>query len=93
MLFSYLRLLFIDELNTIITILALFSLIGPERVDSVVLEEVSIVASIKMPDSDEKGAFAATTVNRAALENRHVNSIKDLTAIVPNFYSPTMARA
>lgn len=75
-------------MNTIITILALFSLIGPERVDSVVLEEVSIVASIKMPDSDEKGAFAATTVNRAALENRHVNSIKELTAIAPNFYQP-----
>ena len=53
-----------------------------------VLEEVSIVASIKMPDSDEKGAFAATTVNRAALENRHVNSIKELTAIAPNFYQP-----
>ena len=53
-----------------------------------VLEEVSIVASIKMPDSDEKGAFSATTVNRAVLENRHLNSIKELTALAPNFYQP-----
>ena len=53
-----------------------------------VLEEVSIVASIKMPDSDEKGVFSATTVNRAELENRHLNSIKELTALAPNFYQP-----
>ena len=41
-----------------------------------------------MPDSDEKGAFSATTVNRAELENRHLNSIKELTALAPNFYQP-----
>lgn len=66
----------------------MLSVIGPERVDSVVLEEISIVASIKMPDSDEKGAFSATTMGRAELENRHVNSIKELTALAPNFYQP-----
>lgn len=41
-----------------------------------------------MPDSDEKGVFSATTVNRAELENRHLNSIKELTALAPNFYQP-----
>lgn len=75
-------------MNTIITIFALLAAIGPERVDSVVLDEISIVASIKMPDSDEKGAYSATTVGRAELENRHVNSIKELTALAPNFYQP-----
>ena len=75
-------------MNTIIAIFALFATISPERADSVVLEEISIVASIKMPDSDEKGAFSATTVSRAQLENRHVNSVKELTAFVPNFYQP-----
>ena len=63
-------------------------MIAPERVDSVVLPEIDIVASVKMPDSDEKGAYSVTTVSRAALENRHVNSVKELTSVVPNFYQP-----
>ena len=64
------------------------AMIGPERVDSVTLPEVDIVASIKMPGSDEKGAYSATTIGRAALENRHINSVKELTSTVPNFYQP-----
>ena len=63
-------------------------MIGPERVDSVVLEEVSIVAPVKMPGSDDKGTYSATTVGRAELENRHLNSMKELTALAPNFYQP-----
>lgn len=66
----------------------MLTVIGPERVDSVVLDEVSIVASIKMPGNDEKGAYSATTIGRAALENRHVYSVKELTSSVPNFYQP-----
>lgn len=61
---------------------------GLEWADSVVLEEVSIVAPIKMPESDGKGAYSATTVSRAELENLHVNSIKELSALAPNFYQP-----
>ena len=60
----------------------------PERVDSVILDEVNIVASIKMPDSDEKGTYSVTTIGRTELENRHVNSIKELTSVAPNFYQP-----
>ena len=75
-------------MNTIITILSFLAMIAPERVDSVVLPEIDIVASVKMPDSDEKGAYSVTTVSRAALENRHVNSVKELTSVVPNFYQP-----
>ena len=66
----------------------MLSVIGPERVDSVTLEEISIVASIKMPDSDEKGAFSATSVCRAEIENRHLNSVKEFAALAPNFYQP-----
>ena len=66
----------------------MLSIIGPEQADSVLLDEISIVASIKMPGSDDKGAYSATTVSRAELENRHVNSVKELTAIAPNFYQP-----
>ena len=75
-------------MNTILAIFVLLTAIGPERVDSVVLEEVSIVASIKMPDSDEKGTFSSTTLGRAELENRHIGSVKELTALAPNFYQP-----
>ena len=75
-------------MNTIITILSFLAMIAPERGDSVVLPEIDIVASVKMPDSDEKGAYSVTTVSRAALENRHVNSVKELTSVVPNFYQP-----
>lgn len=66
----------------------MLSIIGPEQADSVLLDEISIVASIKMPGSDDKGAYSATTVSRAELENLHVNSVKELTAIAPNFYQP-----
>lgn len=66
----------------------MLSPVVPERFDSIVLEEVNIVASIKMPDNDGKGAYSVTTVGRTELENRHVNSIKELTAVAPNFYQP-----
>jgi outer membrane receptor protein involved in Fe transport len=78
----------IKALNTIIAIIALLIALAPERINSVVLEEVSIVAPIKMPDSDEKGAYSATTISRTELENNHINSIKELTAQAPNFYQP-----
>ena len=41
-----------------------------------------------MPGNDEKGAYSVTTINRAELESRHVNSIKELSSIAPNFYQP-----
>lgn len=78
----------IKALNTIIAIIALLIALAPESINSVVLEEVSIVAPIKMPDSDEKGAYSATTISRTELENNHINSIKELTAQAPNFYQP-----
>lgn len=75
-------------MNTILTIFLLLASVIPERVDSVILDEVNIVASIKMPDSDEKGTYSVTTIDRTELENRHVNSIKELTSVAPNFYQP-----
>ncbi len=75
-------------MDIIITILASLFTLLPERVDSVLLPEVDIVASVKMPDGDEKAAYSVTTIGRAALENNHLTSVKELSALAPNFYQP-----
>ena len=75
-------------MNTIITILSLLSLIGPERVDSVLLPRIDIVAPVKVTGDEEKGAYSTTLVSRSALEERHVNGVKELSSVVPNFYQP-----
>ena len=63
-------------------------MLGPEKADSVVLDEVSIVAPIKMLGSDLHGASSSTTLNRDELEGRHIYSMKELTALAPNYYQP-----
>ena len=75
-------------MNTIITILSLLSFIGPERVDSVLLPRIDIVAPVKVTGDKEKGAYSTTVVSRSALEERHVNGVKELSSVVPNFYQP-----
>lgn len=66
----------------------MFLPVGPEKVDSVVLDEVNIVAPIKMPGNDDKGTSSVTTIGREVLESRHINSIKELSGHAPNFYQP-----
>ena len=57
-----------------------------EPVDSV-LPSVDIVSSVKI--SDEKtGAYSSTSLRRVDLENRHITSVKELSALAPNFYQP-----
>ena len=65
-----------------------FAVPGGERTDSVLLEAVDIVSSVKITDDDAAGAFSVTSLRRADLENRHVNSMKELSAVAPNFYQP-----
>ena len=66
----------------------MFLPVGPEKVDSVVLDEVNIVAPIKMPGNDDKGTSSVTTIGCEVLESRHINSIKELSGHAPNFYQP-----
>lgn len=73
-------------MNFLSIILVLISPIV-ERIDSVVLEGIEVVAPIKMGD-EAKGDFSATTVERVALEHRHIVSLKELSAVAPNFYQP-----
>lgn len=75
-------------MNILITIFALLSTVAPERVDSVMLPMIDIVAPLKTTDSDGKGAYSSTVVGRSALESRHINGVKELSAVVPNFYQP-----
>jgi outer membrane receptor protein involved in Fe transport len=60
----------------------------PERVDSVLLQEVDIVSSVKISDDEASGTFSTTSLRRVDLENRQINSVKELSALAPNFYQP-----
>ena len=59
-----------------------------EKIDSVLLQAVDIVASVKISDEEATSAYSTTTLRRAELENRHIGSVKELSAIAPNFYQP-----
>ena len=59
-----------------------------ENVDSVLLQAVDIVSSVKLSSDDATGHYSATSVRRVDIENRHLNSVKELSSLVPNFYQP-----
>ncbi len=59
-----------------------------ERIDSVLLQAVDIVSSVKISDDEASSAYSTTTLRRADIENRHISSVKELSAIAPNFYQP-----
>ena len=72
-------------LNLLFSILAL--LVSPiEPVDSV-LPSIDIVSSVKIAD-DDAGEYSSTSLRRVELENRHITSVKELSALAPNFYQP-----
>ncbi len=71
-------------------LLALFLiLLSPvaEELDTVLLQDVDIVASMKI-DDETRGPNSSTTIGRVAIENRHIASLKELSAVAPNFYQP-----
>ena len=57
-----------------------------EPVDSV-LPSIDIVSSVKISDGDA-GEYSSTSLRRVDLENRHITSVKELSALAPNFYQP-----
>ena len=59
-----------------------------ERIDSVLLQAVDIVSSVKISDDEVMSAYSTTTLRCADIENRHISSVKELSAIAPNFYQP-----
>ena len=68
--------------------ISLFITTFAETADTIVLAGIDIVSSVKMSDDTDKQPYSVTTIGRADIENRHINSIKELTAIAPNFYQP-----
>ena len=72
-------------MNLLFSILAL--LVSPvEPVDSV-LPSIDIVSSVKISD-DDAAEYSLTSLRRVELENRHITSVKELSALAPNFYQP-----
>lgn len=71
----------------ILSLFLIFSLSVAQPIDSVVLQSVDIVAPVKQGD-DVQGDFSSTTLGRVALEHRHIVSLKELSAVAPNFYQP-----
>lgn len=74
-------------MNAIYLFIALFVFPFCERLDTVVLQGVDIVASIKI-DEEQKGEYSSTTIGRVDIENRHISSLKEITGLAPNFYNP-----
>ena len=74
-------------MNAIYLFITLFALPFFEQLDTVVLQGVDIVASIKV-DEEHRGEYSSTTVGRVEIENRHIVSLKELTALAPNYYKP-----
>ena len=74
-------------MNAIYLFIILFALPFFEQLDTVVLQGVDIVASIKV-DEEHRGEYSSTTVGRVEIENRHIVSLKELTALAPNYYKP-----
>lgn len=52
-----------------------------------VLPVVEVISSVKISEGDA-GAYSSTSLRRAELENRHLTSVKELSALAPNFYQP-----
>lgn len=57
-------------------------------IDTVVLQGVDVVASIKIESDDDCVPVSTTNLGRVQIEHRHISSLKDITAIAPNFYIP-----
>lgn len=68
--------------------ISLFITLFTETADTVMLAGIDIVSSVKLSDDTDKQPYSATTLGRVGIEERHINSIKELTAIAPNFYQP-----
>ena len=72
--------------------ISLFITLFTETADTVMLAGIDIVSSVKLSDDTDKQPYSATTLGRVGIEERHINSIKELTAIAPNFYQPDVLR-
>ena len=71
-----------------VLLISLFLTTSVERTDTVMLSGVDIVSSTKFSEEPGRKDYSATSLGRVELENRHINGIKELSSVVPNFYQP-----
>jgi len=72
-------------------IILLFTFFAPtkeEYGDSVTLQGIDVVASIKQESGSTGSTRSSSRFSRTAIENRHITSLKELTSLAPNFYQP-----
>lgn len=69
-------------------LISLFITMFTETADTIVLAGIDVVSSVKLYDDIKKQPYSATTVSRVKMEHGHINSVKELSAMVPNFYQP-----
>ncbi len=71
--------------------IALLTLLIPDKEiysDSITLQGIDIVSSLKSNFADEEKPYSSTTIGRKEIEERHITSLKELSSIAPNFYQP-----
>lgn len=71
-----------------LTILFALFAVEPMPADTVMLAGVDVVSSVKISDDSSKQPYSITTIRRTDIEGRHLNSVKEMSAIVPNYYQP-----
>ena len=72
----------------IILLLTFFAPTKEEYGDSVTLQGIDVVASIKQENDNKGSARSSSKFSRTTIENRHITSLKELTSLAPNFYQP-----
>ncbi len=65
----------------------MFLLLPVEPTDTVMLQAVDVVSSVKFSGGDA-AAHSSTSLGAADIEGLRITSVKDLTAIAPNYYQP-----
>ena len=56
--------------------------------DSITLQGIDIVSSLKESTADKEKPYSSTIISRKQIEERHITSLKELSSIAPNFYQP-----
>ncbi|MBQ4038955.1 MAG: TonB-dependent receptor [Bacteroidaceae bacterium] len=71
--------------------IALLAFLIPDKElysDSVTLQGIDIVSSLKSDFADKEKPYSSTGIGRKEIEERHITSLKELSSIAPNFYQP-----
>ena len=74
-------------MSALLSIISMFLLLPVEPTDTVMLQAVDVVSSVKFSGGDA-AAHSSTSLGAADIEGLRITSVKELTAIAPNYYQP-----